>query len=167
MRNVSLKLAASVLVFISAATPAAAQDKKNYPGLACLASGTHNTHIARDSSGRGLNQTSTTTTFTCPAVKDYVSIAGGIAWVVDQNPSASSPVTCWLRSVRPDTLEVDSSTDTTEPSGGTFSSATPVKLTFTAVDGWSEGAYWLHCSVPPAYNGNRSGVHAYQINENE
>ncbi len=167
MRNMSLKLAASLLVFLAAAGPAAADDRKNYPGLACLASGTHVTHVARDSLGRGTNQATTAVTFTCPAVKDYVSIAGGIAWVLDHNPSASAPVYCWLRSVRPDTLDLDSSSDYTEPSGGTFSSPNPVKLTFGSVTGWSEGSYWLHCSVPGAYNGQRSGVVAYQITENE
>lgn len=164
MRNIYLKLAASLLVFAAAATPAAAQDKKNYPGAACLATGTTNSNIARGAIyGRAFNQASTTTFFVCPAVKDYSSIAGGFVWVIDQNPTA--PVTCGLRSGRPDSLTVYS--DSLQATSSAFSSSTPVKLTLGAVSAVSEGFYWLRCNVPGTYNGVQSGIVMYQINENE
>ncbi len=168
MRNVSLKLAASLLVFLTATGPAAANDKKNYPGAACLASGTTNSNIARGASyGRAFNQATATTYFVCPAVKDYSSIAGGIAWVIDENPGSNQPVSCWLRSGRPDSLTVYTATDATEAANGTFSSPTPVKLTFGAVSAVSEGFYWLRCNVPGTHDGVQSGVVMYQIDEND
>jgi hypothetical protein len=39
MRTSSFKLTASLLALASAAVPAAADDAKNYPGAACLATG--------------------------------------------------------------------------------------------------------------------------------
>lgn len=167
MRNVSLKLAASLLVFIGASAPVAAQDAKNYPGALCLASGSANTSVARSTNGRGFNQATTTVTFICPAIKDTTSLAGGRAWVIDQNPGSGEAVTCFLRSGRPDSTTALFSSDTTDPSGGTFSSSSPVLLTFDAVPNVSDSFYFLQCSVPGTFNGVQSGVVMYQVIENE
>lgn len=168
MRTLSLKLAASLLVFVAAAGPADANDKKNYPGVACLASGSAEANVARSVTyGRAFNQSTVRTPLACPAIKDASSIAGGYAYVIDENPNAGEPVTCWLRLGAPDTLAVYSSSASTDPAGGTFSSSTPVKLTFLPIAALSESFYFLRCDLPGTFNGAQSGVVTYQIDEND
>jgi hypothetical protein len=168
MRNVSLKLSASLLVFVAAAGPAADDDKKNYPGAACLAgSPSADTNISRPPFlGRAFNRSTATTPFVCPAIKDASSIAGGYVWVIDQNPGTNQPVQCSLSLGATDTTYVYTSTVQTDPlGGGTFSSSSPVKLTFSPIAALSDSFYFLRCSVPGTYNGAQSGVLTYQIDE--
>jgi hypothetical protein len=168
MRHLSLKLAASLLVFTTAAGPAAADDRKHYPGAACLVTGSSSTSIERsDTLGRAYNVSTTTKMFVCPAVKDYVSITSGYAYVYDKNPGSGQSVSCSLRAGRPSSLYMTFSSGETDPPGGTFSSTEEVRLDFGPVSALTEGFYFLQCSVPAIHSVGASGVLTYSINEQE
>ncbi len=162
MRNMTLKLAACLLVFLAAADPAAAEDKKNYPGLACLASGNSTTSINRSfSTGRALNPTTGDLTFICPAVKDHIDhdLDAATMYVLDQRPDRG--VSCVLRS---GTLA--GGWFSTSATTASFYGSTPAPLTFASLptDVWS--TYWFHCTVPgPNTSGLSSGIVMYQIDE--
>lgn len=162
MRNVSIKLVSSLFVVAAVASPAAAQDKKNYPGVTCLASGAAITNIERPSSGRATNLAATDTTFVCPAVKDAANIAGATMFVIDQRSDRG--VSCTLRVGRPDSTAVQFASNGTTT---TFLSSEPKQLDFPAIAATSFGFYLFSCTVPSPANGLRSGVVMYQINENE
>lgn len=165
MRTVSSKLGLSLLALISAVAPAAAQDKKNYPGALCQGSGTAETRIERPSTGRATNLGPGPMTFQCPAVKDAASIADATVHVIDEDPNAS--VTCTLRSRD---LAGNMGSETLSTSAAGHGSA-PVPLTFKSQAGAAFGYYILTCSIPAPFatpTGTlRSGVVTYQINENE
>jgi hypothetical protein len=167
MRTFSFKLTTSLLVLASAAIPAAADDAKNYPGAACLATGSSITRIERPSTGRATNLGPGAMTFQCPAVKDFADIAGAVIHVVDESPS--DEVHCWLRSRSlAGTFDVDDA-----GSGVSFHGSDPKALTLGALDADNPfGYYILSCEVPAPFidaNGNsfRSGVVTYQITEND
>jgi hypothetical protein len=167
------KIAASLLAVAAVAGAASAYDRKNYPGIACLASGTTNANIARSATtGRAFNQSASELPFACPAVKDFVSIEDGYVYVVDSNSASGEGVECWLRSGRPDSTSVQSSFDSTNeaPFSLTWTTAAGAsdKLTFGNVGAVSESFYLLRCNVPgTGANGAQSGVVTYQIGEAE
>lgn len=167
MRTFSFKLTASLLALASAAVPAAADDAKNYPGAACLASGTAITRMERPSTGRATNLGPGVMTFQCPALKDFASIAGAVIHVIDESPTDEVHCTLRTRSLT-GTFDVDDA-----GSGNTFHSSDPKALTLGALDADNPfGYYILSCEVPAPFidaNGNsfRSGVVAYQITEND
>jgi hypothetical protein len=165
MRSFSSKLVVSLLALVSAVAPAAAQDKKNYPGTMCQASGTAETRIERPSSGRATNLGPDAMTFQCPAVKDGSSIAGATVHVIDEDPNGS--VSCTLRS-----RDLSGSIGAeTRASSAADHGSTPVALTFGSQSGASFGYYILSCAVPAPFATStgslRSGVVTYQINEND
>ncbi len=164
MRNMRLDLVASLLVLVAATDPAAAQDAKNYPGVACLGSRSENNNIERDLTwGRADNAVAGDTVFFCPAVKDGSSIAGARVFVVDRRANAG--VSCQLRSGRPQgpALWFASSSTT-----AAFSNAAPRQLVFGALPAVPLGFYWITCTVPGLnVAGQSSGVVTYQITENE
>lgn len=166
MRNVFLKLAASLLVFATAAGPAAADDRKNYPGLACLATGSEITRIERVYwNGRATNPNTTYLDVQCPAVKDYASIASATVYVLDQHPG--DQVACALRSGRVGGTATWAATDSTTDA---FYSSAPTPLTLSGSGSPVDpmGFYWLSCYLPgQSSSGFSSGIVMYQIVENE
>ncbi len=166
MRNLSLKLAASLLVFVAAAGPAAAEDRKTYPGIACLASGAAVTDLSRTTAtgttGRAYNMTGGDVTFICPALMDGDSIYLGRAYVIDQRQDDA--VSCTLRSVSPAGAQ-DTASDATTSA---FANSAPALLEFASVSGYTDGTYFLSCSVPgTSPTGLRSGIGNYHIHEND
>ncbi|HSK02264.1 MAG TPA: hypothetical protein VK932_13525 [Kofleriaceae bacterium] len=163
MRNVCLKLVASTLVLVAATTPAAAQDAKSYPGVACLGSRATNDNIERQATtGRAENAAAADTAFFCPAVKDGNSIAGARVYVIDQRANAG--VACQLRSGRPNGAALWFASSSTAP--GPFG-PNPVLLAFGALPGLPNGHYWLTCTVPgPNVFGQRSALVSYHVTEN-
>jgi hypothetical protein len=167
MRRFSFKLTASLLVLASAVVPAVASDAKNYPGAACLASGSAITRIERPSTGRANNLGPGATVFQCPAVKDFADVAGAVIHVIDE--STTDQVVCTLRSRSlAGTFDVDDAV-----SGIAFHDSDPKPLTITALDADNPyGYYILTCEVPaPFVDANgvsfRSGIVTYQITEND
>jgi hypothetical protein len=171
MHKISIKLVASLFAIAAVAGGASAYDRKNYPGAACLASGSTNASVARSgTTGRSFNQSTAELVFVCPAVKDFASIQDGYVYVLDENSASGANVDCWLRSGRPDSTTVQSSSASTGALSPTFTSnGTPTKLTFGSVGAVSEGFYFLRCNVPgtDAQTGEQSGIVTYQIGEAE
>jgi hypothetical protein len=166
MRNVPLKLAASLLVFVAAADPAvAAVDGKNYSGLACLASGSAGTSISYNySTGRAENPTTVDIAFICPAVKDHIDypINRAAVYVLDQRPDRS--VSCTLRSGYLGGTAQWFSTNATTAS---FYGSTPAELTFGGLPTDNLGHYWFSCTVPGLNTSNLpSGIVMYSLVEN-
>ncbi len=164
MRNVHLNLVASLVVFIAATSPAAAQpapapDRKNYPGAACLASQSDILSIERPAaSGRAFNTAGATRTVVCPAIKDAASIMNASAWVINRRPNTR--LACYLRTGQPNSLVVLSATNSTSAA-----SPNPVLLNFPGLGAVATGFYWLACDLPGTFMGQRSGIVTYSINE--
>lgn len=164
MRNMPLKLVGCLLALV-AGTGTAVADQNHHPGVACLASGIENNNIERQpETGRALNMAVIPRTLICPATRESGLSVGATAWVIDQHPGlgVNGRVTCWLRSGRPNSTVVNSSSDATPPSWNTD---IPARLNLPAVASVPAGFHWISCDVPGVSLGRRSGMVTYQTSE--
>jgi hypothetical protein len=160
MRIVSLTAIASISAALLA-SPALADDGKNYPGAFCTGNKTNDDEITRHGSGRVYNETEDALTMICPAVKDEAEIVGATVYVLDG--SQGERVTCILRSPSPSSTSGDLWTSSTAP--GYFAS-TPYALTFPRIESTGHGVYVVSCTIPGTNNANfASGIVSYEINE--
>jgi hypothetical protein len=148
---------AAASIALAVAAPALATDGKLYTPSSCHPSGNVSFFF-----GRAYNIGAGTATLDCPVVKDSIGgiVERAFAWVVDQ--SFIDDVRCTLgvwNATTPGVIGVFE----TRSSVGT--NPNPQQLNFLAKPSISPGYIDLRCIVPGVYDGFRSQVAGYRVDE--
>jgi len=155
----SIAMSTAILIASISASTAYAVDGKNYPGSMCVRwnGGTP----VYDGSSIGNSSPSTPLYLDCPAVKDATNIRSGWVRVIDRHYSEN--VRC--------NLVVSETIGTGHPLGWQSSNGSNNQQQILR---WNSGAgaqnhsyYYYSCVIPPAYNGARSYINSYQVQEND
>ena len=164
MSITKLQLSSLALLLLAMASPQnalASSPTLSVPGSTCYAMySADEDHLYR-SGGWVVNMSPDKSIWVeCPLVLMEGSVTDGELWVVDNNSNASKNVDCsvWhtqLTSSNPYTGSVYRIG--TSKKGAYFSQSTPVGMYFLS-SLWSGGNARIQCSLPPLYNGLRSGI---------
>jgi hypothetical protein len=165
----------AMLSAILASAPALADDGHIWSGANCESSLT-----STISSGRRLNSSASTASFSCPVEKDSIDFDieddSSHMWALDL--STTGAVTCTLFNyIQTSSIVTIDTVASSYPAGSgntaTFTSSAPIKLAFLGVIDDSSDPYneanWYHitCSVPGTTATGTSGIASYYVEEND
>lgn len=147
----------SGLVFtFSVPMKAEAGDVKRYSPVECVALGT-NQSLLNYNTGRVFNTANYPVTVYCPVVSDRDQNPRGYIYLWDRSRSAN--FRCALRSQAPKSTSYYYSTVVS------VDASVPFKYGFRGTSYYSEPNRYIYCSIPGAYNGLRSAITAYSVEE--
>ena len=144
---------------MSASLDANAADGKTFPGTFCKA---NSVGVSLDyrSTGKVRNPSNNTMTVVCPIVRDSMNgdIAKARIYVIDRNYYQN--VSCTLRS-----LDKTGYSGWYQHKSTNGSSNVTKELAFSSRSAWKYGMYFIQCSIPGKYDGHRSEIASYYMEE--
>jgi hypothetical protein len=166
-------LAAAVMATI-VASPAQAEDGKLYPGSMCVRFAGSTAVLPTLDSSRLFNPATTVLSLDCPVVHDSIneSIQDGYVDVIDQNfaGNASGDGNVQVCANLVSVSQAFSSTLTVRSAGRKCTigaNSVSQRLTFGGISANSNAHYFYSVTIPPTFNGARSSIISYKVDEND
>ena len=162
-----LSISLTALMLTMGNGQAVAADAKTYPGAFCAPS---NELFAKGkydlSRGTMVNEGLALLRVECPIIKDNIasgnSLRNGFVRVLDRSPVSDARCTIISRRTQ---VEPDQAFTTTVRSRGARSSVQTLSFGGLGHNG-ANTIYSMECDIPPKFNGRRSKLMGYVINEN-